>query len=155
GPSAPSALVALVALVACDAPAGAPAPEARVLRVEGSTTLHPAISAVAERFRTQHPGVEVLTGESSSSEGMAMLIHGSGDVAASSRPPTTRELDRARERGVVLKPYQVGYDAIVLIVHPRRFAAAPGLSLAQVRDIFLGGGLRDWSRLGPHAEPTA
>jgi phosphate transport system substrate-binding protein len=146
----------LAALAACGGPAGepAPAPPTRVLRVEGSSTLYPAMRRVAERFEAQHAGVDVLTGTSSTGEGLSMLIHGTVDVATSSRPPTTQELERARQQRVVLKPYQVGYDAIVVIVHPHRFAAVPALSLAQLRDIFLDGGLRDWSRIAPEAAPA-
>jgi phosphate transport system substrate-binding protein len=143
--------VGLAVLAACGAPADERAPGPRVLRVEGSTTLYPAMRHVAERFMAEHPGIDVLTGKSSSSEGLTMLLHGSVDAATSSRPPTPQELERARKQGLVLKPYQVGYDAIVVIVHPHRFAGAPELSLGQVRDIFLGGGLRDWSRLAGDA----
>jgi phosphate transport system substrate-binding protein len=152
----PGLALGLAVVAACGAPAGepAPAPGPRVLRVEGSTTLYPAMRQVAERFEAQHPGIDVLTGKTSSSEGMSMLIHGSVDVAASSRPPTAQELERARKQGVVLKPYQVGYDAVVVIVHPRRFASVPALSQAQVRDIFLGGGLRHWSRITREAVPA-
>lgn len=149
-------VLALAVVTACSAPVEERAPGPRVLRVEGSTTLSPAIRRVAERFAAEHPGIDLLTGQTSSSEGLAMLLHGTVDAAASSRPPTPHELERARKLGVVLKPYQVGYDAIVVIVHPQRFASTPELSLAQVREIFLGGGLRDWSRiLGGPAPGTA
>ncbi|HWN69539.1 MAG TPA: PstS family phosphate ABC transporter substrate-binding protein [Haliangium sp.] len=146
----------LAALVACGAPADedAPAPGPRVLRVEGSTTLYRAVTHVSERFEAQHPGIDVLTGKSSSSEGLSMLIHGTVDVATCSRPPTAHELERARQQRVVLKPYQVGYDAIVVIVHPHRFASVPALSLAQVRDVFFDGRLRDWSWIAPPAAPA-
>jgi phosphate transport system substrate-binding protein len=141
----------VVALAACAGPAEEPAHDPRVLRVEGSTTLYPAVLRVSESFEAQHPGIDVLTGQTSSSEGMSMLMHGTVDVATSSRPPTTYELERAHQLRVVLKPYQVGYDGIVVIVHPHRFASVPALSLAQVRDIFFDGGLRDWSAIAPEA----
>lgn len=152
-----AAVAVMVAMVSCSVPAGEPAPEPgpRVLRVEGSTTLYPAMGRVVERFAAQHPGIDVLVGRSSSGEGMSMLIHGTVDAATSSRPPTEQELERARKQGVVLKPYQVGYDAVVVIVHPHRFASVPELSLAQARDIFLGGGLRDWSQLAREAAGVA
>jgi phosphate transport system substrate-binding protein len=141
----------VAALAACAGPADERAPGPRVLRVEGSTTLYPAVIRVSESFEAQHPGIDVLTGQSSSSEGLSMLMHGTVDVATSSRPPTAYELERARQLRVVLKPYQVGYDGIVVIVHPHRFASVPALSLAQVRDIFFDGGLRDWSGIAPEA----
>ena len=70
-------------------------------------------------------------------------------MATSSRPPTADELQRAQKLRIVLKPYQVGYDAIAVIVHPDRYASAPALSLGQLRHIFLDGSLRDWSQLAP------
>lgn len=147
--------LSLAAVVACSAPAGEPAPGPRVLRLEGSTTLYQAMGRVVERFTAQHAGIDVLTGKSSSSEGLSMLLHGTVDVATTSRPPTPQELARAQQQGLVLKPYQVGYDAIVVIVHPHRFASTSALSLAQVREIFHGGGLRDWSRVAADAPAGA
>jgi phosphate transport system substrate-binding protein len=145
----------LAVMAACGAPVSEPAPGPRVLRLDGSTTLYRALRRVVERFEARHAGIDVLTGKTSSSEGLSMLLHGTVDVATSTRPPTAQELARAQQQGVVLKPYQVGYDAIVVIVHPHRFASASALSLAQVRDIFLDGGLRDWSRLVPEAHADA
>jgi phosphate transport system substrate-binding protein len=148
-------VLVVAALAACAAPADEPAPGPRALRVEGSTTLYPAMLRVSESFEAQHPGIDVLTGQSSSSEGLSMLMHGTVDVATSSRSPTAYELERARQLRVVLKPYQVGYDALVVIVHPHRFASVPALSVAQVRDVFFGGGLRHWSGIAPEAAGAA
>lgn len=141
----------LSAVVACSAPGEEPAPvnQPGVLRINGSTTLHLAVSRVAAQFEAQHAGIDVLVDQGSSSRGIALLIDGAIDVATSSRPPTAEELQRAQKLGVVLKPYQVGYDAIAVIVHPERHASVPALSFGQLRDIFFDGSLRDWSQLAP------
>jgi phosphate transport system substrate-binding protein len=141
----------LTAVVACSAPAEEPAPasQPRALRIDGSTTLYQAMGRVAAQFEAQHGDIDALMARSSSSRGIARLIDGAIDVATSSRPPTADELQRAQKLRIVLKPYQVGYDAIAVIVHPDRYASAPALSLGQLRGIFLDGSLRDWSQLAP------
>lgn len=149
----------LTAVVACSAPGEQPLPagQPRVLRIDGSTTLYQAVVGVAARFEAEHGSVDVRVARSSSSRGIALLIDGAIDVATSARPPTADELERAQERHVVLKPYQVGYDAIAVIVHPDRHASVPALSFGQLRDIFLDGSLRDWSLLAqaaPAARPS-
>lgn len=146
----------LTALIACSAPGEQPLPagEPRVLHIDGSTTLYKAVAGVAARFEAQHGSVDLRVASSSSSKGIALLIDGAIDVAMSARPPTADELKRARDRHVVLKPYQVGYDAIAVIVHPDRHASAPALSFGQLRDIFLDGSLRDWSQLAQAAPAT-
>jgi phosphate transport system substrate-binding protein len=143
----------LTAVVACSAPGEQPLPasESRVLRIDGSTTLYKAVVGVAAQFEAQHGSVDVRVASSSSSKGIALLIDGAIDVAMSARPPTADELAHARERHIVLKPYQVGYDAIAVIVHPDRHASVPALSFGQLRDIFLDGSLRDWSQLAQAA----
>lgn len=139
----------LTAVVACSAPGEEPAPasQPRELRIDGSTTLYLAVGRVAAAFEAQHGSIEVRVARSSSSSGIARLIDGDIDVATSSRPPTASELARAQKLHIVLKPYQVGYDAIAVIVHPDRHASVPALSFGQLRDIFLDGSLRDWSQL--------
>jgi phosphate transport system substrate-binding protein len=138
-------------MVACSAPGDEPAPvnQPRALRIDGSTTLYQAVGRVAAQFEEQHGDIDALVAQSSSSRGIAMLIDGDIDVATSSRPPTADELQRAQKLRIVLKPYQVGYDAIAVIVHPDRYASAPALSFGQLRHIFLDGSLRDWSQLAP------
>lgn len=147
----------LTALIACSAPGEQPVPasEPAVLRIDGSTTLHQAMVRIAERFEAEHGGVDVRVTRSSTTLGIARLIDGAVDVTTSARPPTAEELARARELRVVLKPYQVGYDAIAVIVHPDRHASVPALSFGQLRDIFLDGGLRDWSQLARAAPATS
>jgi phosphate transport system substrate-binding protein len=147
----------LTALVACSAPGDEPRParQERVLRIDGSTTLYPAISRAAERFEEQHDGIEARVAQSSSSRGIALLIDGGVDIATSSRPPTAAELERAQRLHVVLKPYQVGYDAIAVIVHPARHDSVPALSFGQLRDIFFDGSVRDWPQLRPAAAAPA
>lgn len=141
----------LTAVVACSAPGDEPAPvnQPRALRIDGSTTLYQAVGRVVAQFEEQHDGIDAQVARSSSSRGIALLIDGAIDVATSSRPPTADELQRAQKLRIVLKPYQVGYDAIAVIVHPDRYASAPALSLGQLRHIFLDGSLRDWSQLAP------
>lgn len=150
-------LLGIIAASACRVTSDevAPAQEPRVLRLDGSSTMHRAVKSAAQRFGALHPDIDVRVERSSSRTGLDMLIAGTVDVAPASRPPAPGELARAQLMGVVLKPYQVGYDAIAVIVPPDRHAHVSRLLLSQVREIFLYGSVRDWSQLSPELPAEA
>lgn len=144
-------LLGITAMSACHVTSDevTPAQQPRVVRVAGSSTMYRAVTRAAGRFAELHSDIEVRVERSSSREGLDTLIAGTVDVAPMSRPPAPGELARAQLVGVVLKPYQVGYDAIAVIVSPDRHARVPRLSLRRVREIFVDGSVRDWSQLAP------
>lgn len=81
----------------------------------------------------------------STNAGIEGVIRGEIDIATSARPPVP---GRDAERNLVFWP--VAWDAVVFIVHPSN--PVRELSLAQVRDIFMGR-LENWNQVGGHDAP--
>lgn len=81
----------------------------------------------------------------STNAGIEGVIRGEIDIATSARPPVP---GRDAERHLVFWP--VAWDAVVFIVHPSN--PVRELSLAQVRDIFMGR-LENWNQVGGHDAP--
>ena len=119
------------------------------IRLTGSTTMFAGTSAAAAAFMAIRPDVKVSVSQSSSGAGIHSLIIGEADIANSSRPPSPREFEEARAASVILKSYQVGYDALALIVHPETGRHVPKVDRAQLRKIFFDGTITDWSELSP------
>ncbi|MEB3279995.1 MAG: substrate-binding domain-containing protein [Lyngbya sp.] len=130
----------------------------------GSTTwapihsiINPQIKKIFPEFNLtykQHP-----TLPPGSRTGIDMLLKGQLVFAESSRPLKNEELQEARNRGFQLKQVPVAIDAIAVIVHPD--IEIPGLSIEQLRDIYLGK-INNWKEVGgpdlkitPYSRPTS
>jgi phosphate transport system substrate-binding protein len=94
-------------------------------------------------FESQFPGTTVTARATGSREGIAALLRGEADIAASSRPLTETE----KSQGLMAMP--VATDAIAVVVggnNPYRRSLTP----EQVRQIFQGK-ITDWSAVGGSA----
>ncbi len=95
------------------------------------------------QFRLRY--VEPPGGKPGSGTGIAMLIDGQLAIGQSSRPLKDSEYQRAQMRGFRLEQIPIAMDAIAIYVHPA--VKVPGLTVAQVRDIFTGK-VTNWQQLG-------
>lgn len=115
------------------------------ITMAGSTTVLPIAQKTAEAFMDQNPGVNISVRGGGSSVGVAAIIDGTVDIGNSSRPITTKELALARSKGRFLKEIPVARDGLAIIVHKNN--PVENLTLAQVRDIFMGK-INNWSEVG-------
>lgn len=115
------------------------------ITMAGSTTVLPIAQKTAEAFMDQNPGVNISVRGGGSSVGVAAIIDGTIDIGNSSRPITTKELALARSKGRFLKEIPVARDGLAIIVHKNN--PVENLTLAQVRDIFMGK-INNWSEVG-------
>lgn len=117
----------------------------------GSTTFAPLRSQrINEAINRAHPNfrlryVEPPGGKPGSGAGIEMLINGQLSIAQSSRPLKDEEFQRAQTRGFRLEQVPIGSDAIAIYVNPQ--VQIPGLTIAQVRDIFTGK-VTNWQQVG-------
>ncbi len=121
-----------------------------LIRVDGSSTLYPAVNALAEAFMRRYPQYRIEAAESGSGAGIAHLLKGRADVVPMSRPLKADEIEIATAKNITLESYQVGFDGILVVTHPSRFNRVTRLSMAQLRDIFFTGRVHDWSQLDSH-----
>jgi len=128
-----------------------PRPRNITIRTDGSTTLFQVTKRGADRFMELHPNVTLTVTQSSSGTGIKKLIAGEIEIGRAARDPKPREFARAREKGIVLKPFQIAHDALAIVVHPSRYALVKGLTREQVRRIFFEGTLTKWAELSPTA----
>lgn len=114
------------------------------LTLRGDYAAARGITEVSALYARQQRTSVVVTPFSTNS-GIGGVIKGEIDVAASARPPLPH---RPEEQELVFWP--VAWDAVVFIVHPSNPVSE--LSLAQVRDIFMGR-LENWNEVGGRSAP--
>jgi phosphate transport system substrate-binding protein len=116
----------------------------------GSTSWAPirlsvdaALQAARPEFRLRY--VNPVGSAPSSAVGIQMLLNGQIQFAQSSRPATPQEQQEAQQKGFSLKEIPIAIDGIAIAVNPSQ--SAPGLTLDQLRDIYLGQ-VTNWKQVG-------
>ena len=128
--------VATLALAACG---GAPAGESSGLEgdvvIDGSSTVYPITTAVAEEFARVAPRVRVSVGLSGTGGGFKRFCTGETDISDASRPIKETELALCEENGVEFEEFLIAYDGLSVMVNPAN-DWVECLSVEQLGDIF-------------------
>jgi len=138
--------LALILLLAAHAfAAGKP------VSIKGSDTMVIMNAKLAEGFMSRNPGTQIHVTGGGSGVGIAALINGTTDVAASSRPIKTSEIDKLKARfatrGVGIPIARDG-----LAVYLNTANTVQELSLQQLRDIYTGK-VTNWKDVGGKDAP--
>ncbi len=111
----------------------------------GSTTVLPIAQRTAEVFMQKNPSADIIVRGGGSGVGIASIIDGTCDIADSSRPIQSAELEKAASNGRDIKAHVIAMDGIAVIAHPTNKISA--LTKNQVKDIYTGK-ISNWSQLG-------
>lgn len=88
-----------------------------IIHINGSSTIKPVMEKIAADF-SKGKNVEVIISDRGSKKGLAALIQGKCEIAASSVKISEKARKKAVQKGLTLKEYIIGHDIIVPIVHP-------------------------------------
>ncbi|MDJ0535350.1 MAG: substrate-binding domain-containing protein [Xenococcaceae cyanobacterium MO_207.B15] len=105
--------------------------------------LDPALQAARPEFKLRY--TLPASGIPSSSEGIRMLLDNQLAFAHSSRPLHSDEYQKALQQGYILSEITVALEGIAIVVHPE--LNIPGLTLAQLKDIYTGK-ITNWNQVG-------
>lgn len=118
--------------------------EVPVIRIYGSTTLEPFMSAAVKAYqKTRSVTFDIKA--IGSRDGIDSLIGGSCEIAMSSMEISSDLIEQEKKKGVSLKPFLLGYDAIIPIVNPKN--PVSDIRYKQLLDIYMGV-IKNWSVLG-------
>ncbi|MBI4598547.1 MAG: phosphate ABC transporter substrate-binding protein [Candidatus Omnitrophica bacterium] len=115
------------------------------LQIKGSDTMVNLAQAWAEEFMAIHPQVTVAVTGGGSGTGVAALIGGTCDLAATSRKMSPKEITKATAKGVAPKEWIAALDGIAVVVHPSN--PVKRLTIEQLAGIFTGT-IRNWKDVG-------
>lgn len=119
---------------------------AKILRVNGSTTVNPVVVEAADALRAEKGLQIVVDTQGGSSGGIAALGDGRAEIAMISRP--LEDEDRARYPKIRFQATRIGTDGVALVVHGDVWkAGVRALSKEQARDIYEGR-LTNWKQAG-------
>ena len=89
------------------------------IKVAGSSTVYPVTVAVAEEFARMYPNVEIPIQSTGTGGGFKnFFIPGKTDINDASRAIKDSEVEAARENGIEPIMFQVGIDAITMVMNP-------------------------------------
>lgn len=120
-------------------------PSGAMVTVKGSDTMVHLVSDWAEAFMKTDPGIQISVTGGGSGTGIAALMNGTTDVAASSRDLSDKEKKMADQKGLGLKETTVGMDGLSIVTNPGNPVKA--LSMTQLKDIFTGK-VTNWKEVG-------
>ncbi len=90
-----------------------------IIKIDGSSSVHPLTEAVAEEFRKQNPHARVTAGVSGTGGGFKKFSRGETDINAASRPISPTEDAACRKNKIAYIELPVAYDAIAIVVNAR------------------------------------
>lgn len=119
---------------------------AKPISIKGSDTMVIMNARLVEAFMASHAGATLQVSGGGSGVGIAALINGTTDIAASSRPIKTSEVDKLKARFATTGyAYPIARDGLSVYLNTAN--PVKELTLAQLRDIYTGR-ITNWKQVG-------
>src|SRR5688500_3722341 len=119
---------------------------AKPVTIKGSATMVIMNARLAETFMSKMPGTTIQVTGGGSGVGIAALINGTTDIAASSRPIKTSEIDKLKARFATTGyTYPIARDGLSVYLNTAN--PVKELTLGQIRDIYTGK-ITNWKQVG-------
>lgn len=129
----------------------APAIAAKAVTIKGSDTMVIMNARLAETFMSRNPGATIQVTGGGSGVGIAALINGTTDIAASSRPIKTSETDKLKSRfASVGYSFPIARDGLSVYLNEKN--SVRDLTMQQLFDIYTGK-TTNWKDVGGKDAP--
>ena len=87
------------------------------IRIDGSSTVFPISTAVAEEFQEVQPDVKVPVSLSGTSGGMKGFVRGEIDICDASRPIKDAEVETCKKAGIDFIELTVAFDGLAVVAN--------------------------------------
>jgi len=119
------------------------------IKIDGSSTVGPITTAVAEEFRTKAPEIRVTVGISGTGGGFKRFATGETDISNASRPIKKEEADAAKKAGVEYIELPIAFDGLSIVVNKKN-TWCNSLTMDDLRAIFgAGRAVKMWNEIRP------
>jgi phosphate transport system substrate-binding protein len=108
---------------------------AGTITIDGSSTVLPVSTAIADAFRKAHPAVRIGVHESGTVGGLRKICADEIDIAGASRPINAGEIAQCGSAGVELIELPFGFDSLVVAVNPAN-AFATCLTVGELKKMW-------------------
>jgi phosphate transport system substrate-binding protein len=150
--SAVPALVGAVALM----PTLGLAQSAKLIKIDGSSTVFPITEGVAERFQKNNPSVKVTVGVSGTGGGFKKFCAGETDISNASRSIKDSEKELCAKNGIKYIELPVAMDALTVVVNEK--SPIKNLTTAELKKIWepaAQGKIKTWNQVNSKFPKTA
>lgn len=124
---------------------------AKLIKVDGSSTVYPITEGVAEEFQKQNSSVKVMVGISGTGGGFKRFSRGETDISDASRAIKQKEIDLCRQNEIEYIEIPVAYDGLAVMVNPKN-NWVDHLTVAELKKIWepdAQGAITRWSQIRP------
>lgn len=121
------------------------------IRVNGSSTVFPISTAVAEDFQGQNPQAKVPVRASGTGGGMKQFSAGEVDICNASRPMTDTEKKACEQNKVEFLELTIAFDGLAVVVNPQN-DWCDCITVEQLKSIWRpesDGSVTKWSDVNP------
>ncbi len=119
------------------------------IKIDGSSTVAPITTAVAEDFRESAPNIRVTVGISGTGGGFKRFATGETDISNASRPIKKEEADACRKNGVEFIELPIAFDGLSVVVNKGN-TWVDALTMDDLRAIFgAGRAAKMWNEVRP------
>ncbi|MEY3691486.1 MAG: hypothetical protein RJB57_1142 [Actinomycetota bacterium] len=119
--------------------------------IDGSSTVAPLLTLVAEDFQTENSGVKVTVGTSGTGGGFEKFCAGETDISNASRPIKESEIEACSKNGVEYIEVIIANDALSVVVNNGN-TWATCLTVDQLRKMWepaAEGKVTNWNQVDP------
>ena len=138
-------IVAIIGVIFLGNNTKAPKNQKESLTIKGSDTEVQLVSALAEAFSKENPGIDISVTGGGSGVGIASLINKEIDVANSSRKIEDSEISKAKENNIDVQQFILAIDGLSIIANPNN--KIEKLSVDQISKIYKGE-IKNWKDVG-------
>jgi phosphate transport system substrate-binding protein len=127
------------------------------IRIDGSSTVYPITSAVAEEFGAVAPDVRPNVAFSGTGGGFELFCRGETQISDASRPIKQEEIDACAASGITdIVEIQVAIDALTVMVNPAN-DFVDCMTVQELHNAFKTDGATNWSDIRAEwpAEPIS
>jgi len=126
--------------------------QARIVKIDGSSTVYPITEAVAEEFqKAKKQSVKVTVGISGTGGGFKKFCRGETDISDASRPILKKEMEDCKKAGIEYFELPVAFDALTVVINPKN-AFIKQLTIAEMKKMWEPGAqgkVTKWSQVNP------
>jgi phosphate transport system substrate-binding protein len=125
---------------------------ARLITIDGSSTVFPITEAAAEDFQRSHRGqTRIIVGISGTGGGFKKFCRGETDIQDASRPITAEEREVCRRNGVRYYELPIAHDASTIVVS-RQNSWVHAMTIQELKRVWepsAQGRVSRWSQIRP------
>lgn len=105
------------------------------IRIDGSSTVFPIVSAAVEEFSKANTGAQIPVGNAGTGAGMAKFVANEIDICNASRPIEQEEIDKAAASKTEFIELPIAFDGLSIVVNPKNTYATT-LTVAELKKIW-------------------